>query len=117
MDEQKLRFRVGVVVLAAAIITIILITLLGAWPSPFTPRYTVQVEFPNAPGVTIDTPVRKSGIQIGRVAALELLENGRVLLTLKIDARYRLQTDEVCRISTGSLVTGDAVVEWIQATE
>jgi len=115
MDERILRFRVGVVVVAAAIITIILITLLGAWPSPFKPRYTVQVEFPTAPGVTVDTPVRRSGIQIGRVADVELLDNGRVLLTLKIDDNYRLKTDQVCRISTGSLVTGDAILEWVHS--
>ncbi len=115
MDERVLRFRVGVVVVAAAIITIILITLLGAWPSPFRPRYTVQIEFPTAPGVTVDTPVRRSGIQIGRVSSLELLDNGRVLLTLKIDANYRLKKDLLCRISTGSMVTGDAVLEWVNS--
>ena len=79
MDERVLRFRVGVVVVAAAIITIILITLLGAWPSPFTPRYTLHIVFPAAPGVTVDTPVRKSGIEIGRVSSLELREKGGVL--------------------------------------
>jgi len=115
MDERVLRFRVGVVVVAAAIITIILITLLGAWPSPFKPRYTVQIEFATAPGVTVDTPVRRSGIQIGRVSDLELLDNGRVLLTLKIDDNYRLKTDQVCRISTGSVVTGDAILEWVNS--
>jgi phospholipid/cholesterol/gamma-HCH transport system substrate-binding protein len=117
MDERQLRFRVGVVVVAAALITIILITLLGAWPSPFEPRYTVFVAFPKAPGVTIDTPVRKSGIQIGRVSDLELLEDGQVELTLKMDARYRLARNQVCRISTGSLVTGDAILEWVEADE
>ena len=72
MDERTLRFRVGVVVVAGATILIILITLLGAWPSPFKPRYTFSSRFPRSPGVTIDTPVRKSGIQIGRVADVEL---------------------------------------------
>src|SRR3990167_7638374 len=101
MDERDLRFRVGVVVVAAAIITIILITLLGAWPSPFTPRYTLHIVFPAAPGVTIDTPIRKSGIEIGRVANLELRETGGVLLTLKINSQYPLRFNEMCRISTG----------------
>ena len=117
MDERVLRFRVGVVVVAAAIITIILITLLGAWPSPFKPRYTLHIVFPAAPGVTIDTPVRKSGIQIGRVSNLELRESGGVLLTLKIDARYPLRRNETCRVSTGSLVTGDAVLEFVPSDD
>lgn len=113
MDERVLRFRVGVVVVAGAIITVILITLLGAWPSPFTPRYTLHILFPAAPGVTIDTPIRKSGIEIGRVTNLELRETGGVLLTLKINSQYPLRFNEMCRISTGSFVTGDAVLEFI----
>lgn len=115
MDERVLRFRVGVVVVAAAIITIILITLLGAWPSPFRPRYTVKIEFPTAPGVTVDTPVRKSGIQIGRVSDVQLRNDGNVDLTLKIDTQYRLRENEICRITTGSMVTGDAVLEWVRS--
>lgn len=115
MDERVLRFRVGVVVVAAAIITIILITLLGAWPSPFRPRYTVKIQFPTAPGVTVDTPVRKSGIQIGRVSDVKLQADGNVQLTVKIDAKYQLGKNEICRITTGSLVTGDAVLEWVRS--
>ncbi len=116
MDERVLRFRVGVVVVAAAIITIILITLLGAWPSPFKPRYTLHIVFPEAPGVTIDTPVRKSGIQIGRVSDVELKEAGDVVLTLKIDAKYPIRANELCRITTGSLVTGDAILEFARSS-
>ncbi|MFO7906412.1 MAG: MlaD family protein [Planctomycetota bacterium] len=115
MDERVLRFRVGVVVVAAAIITIILVTLLGAWPSPFRPRYTVKIQFPTAPGVTVDTPVRKSGIQIGRVSDVKLQPDGNVQLTVKIDAKYQLGENEICRITTGSLVTGDAVLEWVRS--
>ncbi|MCU0959045.1 MAG: MlaD family protein [Pirellulaceae bacterium] len=113
MDERVLRFRVGVVVVAAAIITIILITLLGAWPNPFTPQYLLHILFPSAPGVTIDTPVRKSGIEIGRVANLELRDEGGVWVTMKINSRYPLRFNEICRIGTGSLVTGDAVLEFV----
>ena len=108
MDERVLRFRVGVVVVAAAIITIILITLLGAWPNPFSPRDTLHIRFDSAPGVTVDTPVRKNGVKIGRVSELELSERG-VLLTLEIDSEYprpgqrhlphphRLARDRRCR--------------------
>jgi phospholipid/cholesterol/gamma-HCH transport system substrate-binding protein len=115
MDERILRFRVGVVVVAAALITMFLITLLGAWPNPFTPRNTLHILFPAAPGVTIDTPVRKSGIEIGRVSEMELKDTGEVLLTLKIDSRYPLRYNEECRIATGSLVTGDAMLEFVPA--
>jgi phospholipid/cholesterol/gamma-HCH transport system substrate-binding protein len=114
MDERVLKFRVGVVVVAAAAITVILIALLGAWPNPFEPRYTITMKFPEAPGVTVDTPVRKSGIQIGRVSGVELLDEGGVILNLKIDSKYKLYRNEECRISTGSVVTGDAVLEFVK---
>jgi phospholipid/cholesterol/gamma-HCH transport system substrate-binding protein len=116
MDERVLRFRVGVVVVAAAMITVVLIMLLGAWNNPFAPHYTVHIRFDAAPGVTVDTPVRKSGIKIGRVSKLELWERG-VVLTLEIEARYPIRNNEVCRIRTGSLVTGDAVLEFVTAKD
>ncbi len=115
MDERVLRFRVGVVVVAAAIITIILITLLGAWPSPFKERNTFDIRFSEAPGVTVDTPVRKSGIQIGRVSKVELGDDGDVWLKLQIDAEYKIRKNEICRISTGSFVTGDAILEFVRS--
>ena len=117
MDERVLKFRVGVVVVAAAAITVILIALLGAWPNPFEPRYTIFIVFPEAPGVTVDTPVRKSGIQIGRVSGVELRDEGGVELKMKIDSKYKLYDNEICRISTGSVVTGDAVLEFVRLAD
>ena len=112
MDERVLRFRVGVVVLAAAVITCILIMLLGEGQAIFQRRYTIYLKFPQAPGVTIDTPVRKHGVLIGRVSDVKLLEEGGVLLKVWIDSRYTLHRSEVPRISTSSLL-GDAVVEFV----
>ena len=113
MDERQLKFRVGVVVLAAAVITVILITLLGAWPTLFQEHMTIEVAYSEAPGVTVDTPVRMSGIQVGRVSDLKLQEDGTVLVDMKIDQRYKIPTNRICRIGTGSLITGDAIIEWV----
>ena len=54
MDDRVLRFRVGVVVLAAAVITCILVMLLGEGQSVFQRRYTIYLKFPQAPGVTVE---------------------------------------------------------------
>jgi phospholipid/cholesterol/gamma-HCH transport system substrate-binding protein len=112
MDERVLRFRVGVVVLAAAVITSVLIMLLGEGSAIFQRRYTVFLRFPQAPGVTVDTPVRKHGILVGRVSDVKLLDEGGVLLTAWVDNRYTVRRNEVCRISTSSLL-GDAVLEFV----
>ncbi len=113
MDERVLSFRVGVVVVTAVILGVILILLFGAAPQFFTETYTVRVRFPRAPGVTVNTPVLKSGVKIGRVTDVELLREGGVILTLRLDRDKPVLRSEVPRISTGSLVTGDAVVEFV----
>ena len=117
MDERTIQFRVGVVVVAALAITVILIFMFGTGRKLFTEEYTIYVGFPRAPGVTVDTPVRKSGVLIGRVSEVKLLDEGGVILTLRIDKKYRLRQNETARISPGSLVTGDAVVEFVPAPQ
>ncbi len=114
MDERVLSFRVGVVVVTSVMISVILIVLFGAVPQAFTPTYTVTVQFPRAPGVAVNTPVRKSGVNIGRVSNVKLLDEGGVIITLRLDQSQPVRLNEYPRISTGSLVTGDAVVEFVR---
>lgn len=116
MEERTLQFRVGVVVIAAAIITIILVMVLGEGRRLFRQQYTIYLRFPQAPGVTVDTPVRKNGVLIGRVSNVQLRDEGGVELTAKIDQRYRLRRNEICRIATASLL-GDAVLEFVPSGE
>ncbi len=113
MDERVLRQRVGVVVLAAAIITAFLVARFGDLPLSWGPgTYTIFVRFPYAPGVTPGTPVRKSGVQIGRVTAVELQERGGVLVTTEIQRNKPIFATETARISTAS-VLGDAIIEFV----
>ena len=114
MNERVMQFRVGVMVLATVLITMILMALLGEMPT-FKGQYTIRIKFPQAPGVTTDTPVRKSGILIGRVAHHEFADDGGVIVTAKIDADISLKQNEVCRIK-GSLL-GDAVLEFVPASD
>ena len=116
MDERVLRFRVGVVVVAAVIITIILVMLFGAWPTVLQRQYELHVKFPEAPGIMVDTPVRKSGVLIGRVSSVELLDEGGVLVSANIYDRYKLRQNETCRIGAGSLI-GDAILEFVPSSE
>ena len=113
MDEQGYRFGVGVLVVASLVITIILILFFGAAPNFFARRYEITINFERAPGVETDTPVRKNGVQIGRVTAVKLLDsndndtkNPGVNLTMELDSQYKIRASEVARIGTGSLITG-----------
>ena len=114
MEERTMQFRVGVVVLATLIIAGVLVLIFGEAPRLFEKGIIVHVRFPRAPGVMVDTPVRKSGILIGRVRSVELAEDGTVQVTLGIFRRYqgRIYRDEVCRIEGGSLL-GDSVISFV----
>ena len=114
MDERRLRIRVGIVVFAAVIVLVILVVLFGLKPQFLQPQYTIKIGFPRAPGVSRDTPVRKDGVPIGRVTDVMLREEGGVVLTMRIDEQRKLKMNERARISTGSLVTNDAVVEFVR---
>ena len=116
MDERIAQFRVGVLVLATIIVAAILIARIGNLPGIVQDQYTIYVRFPQAPGVTVDTPVLKSGILIGRVTRVTLLDSGGVVVTTRIDANRRLRNNEVCKISTGSIL-GDAILEFVPSSQ
>jgi len=110
MDERVVSFRVGVMVVATIILAALLVLLFGEMPSLFRQTYTVYVKFPQAPGVVQDTPVRKSGILVGKVSKVEFDDNdGQVLVTIELDPEIKVRRDEVFRI-TGSLL-GDAELQ------
>ena len=123
MDEQGYRFGVGVLVIASLVIVIILILFFGAAPDFLAKRYQVTINFPEAPRVETDTPVRKNGVKIGRVTNVELLgvddqgEDRGVNLTLELDVKHKVRASEVARIVTDSIITGDAVIEFVRGNE
>jgi phospholipid/cholesterol/gamma-HCH transport system substrate-binding protein len=111
MDDRVVQFRVGVTVLAALIITGILMLLFGEAPALLRGTYTVYIKFPSAPGVSQDTPIRKSGIRIGRVSKVQFAPDNQVLATASIDGNIELFRDEVVRITAGLL--GDTALEFV----
>ncbi len=114
MDERMMKFRVGVVAGVTLFIAGVLVLVFGNFSLEdyFGGYYSLDIEFPEAPGVTESTPVRKSGITIGRVTSVELEPNGKVLVTVAIKNKYKLRRDEMPRIAGGSLF-GDSVIEFV----
>ncbi len=110
MDDRKKQFRVGVVVFASMLVTSILIVMTSDFSgSLFREQYQIQVLVSQAPGVAPDTPVRRRGILIGRVATVEDMDDG-ALITINVNAEKHVKTNEVARVQT-SLI-GDAVIEF-----
>lgn len=112
MEERVLQFRVGVLVVATVVMGLVLLVLFEELPKGIGGRKTIYVHFPAAPGVSVDTPVRKSGILVGRVTEVRLEDTGGVLITARLDANRKVLKSETCRISTGNLL-GDAMLEFV----
>lgn len=110
MNERVLHLRVGLMVVVSLLIAGILVFWFGETPT-LKKTYVILIKFPQAPGVTPDTPVRKSGILIGRVLRHEFADDGGVVVAARIDEGVPLKQNEVCRIK-GSLL-GDAVLEFV----
>jgi len=119
MNERRLQIMVGLLVIGCGVLlTILLVQFAGQEPVfRRTKQYLVHV--PEAPGVSPNTPVRKSGILIGRVSRVQLAEEipefadwGGVILTVEIDAHRKIFHDEVFVIRRTLL--GDAVLEVVR---
>ena len=112
MSDRSKAFWVGLFGLGTAVTAGVLIL----WNSdfsvlPFRAQYELQLRVPQAPGVAPDTPVRRRGILIGRVADVEATDEG-ALITLNIDEGQVVKTNELPRIQTSMM--GDAIVEFVQ---
>jgi phospholipid/cholesterol/gamma-HCH transport system substrate-binding protein len=112
MDDAKLRFGVGVLVLSAMGVGVILTFLFGAFPTVLARTYSLTVDMDSAAGVSPNTPVLRDGVRIGRVTKIELKPDGGVQLSLSIDADRQLTRNYLPRTISGSLITGDAKIEF-----
>lgn len=122
MTERRMQFLVGVLVLFALVVSGVLIFLFGEVPT-FASTYPVYVDFEYAPNVQVDTPVRKSGIRIGRVSVVRLNDDlAQAPVTVVVQIEYgrvsgqnpkglRLRGDTQARIARTLL--GDAAIEFV----
>ncbi|EMB14458.1 MlaD family protein [Rhodopirellula europaea] len=115
MDDSRLRFGVGVLVIAAIGIAVILTFLFGAFPAILNREYTLNVYFPSADGINVNAPVYRDGVKIGRVDDIRLQEEGGVRLILSMDESVSMTHQYIPQIGIGSLITGDSKLEFRKA--
>src|SRR5262249_35180539 len=116
MNEQGVRFRIGVFVLTSIILLAVLIILFGRFPTMFKgPSHRYYVKFQYAPGVSVNTPVRRSGVRIGQVEKLEWDDApGESLVTVVIDPPHVLYADDTPTLVHGAL-SGDTSIDFESA--
>jgi phospholipid/cholesterol/gamma-HCH transport system substrate-binding protein len=100
-------------VISALLLAAILIVVFGDFPTPFRRGKELEIRFASAPGVMEGTPVRKSGILVGRVEEIGFSEDSAdVIVKVRLDDDVDLRKHEFCRIDSGTLL-GDAVLEFV----
>lgn len=113
MNEQALRFRVGVFVLASLLLLAVLITLFGGSPTFFKRHDRYTILFSDASGVAPGTPVRRSGVRIGEVGSVKLVdESAKVHVGILIEKPYRLYQGDQPTLVHG-LLSGDTTIDFV----
>src|SRR3954464_10386416 len=110
MNDQAIRFRLGIFVLAALLIMGILVTLFGGMPTIFKHTNPYIIVFPNASGIAVGSPVRKSGVKIGEVSNVKLDDlNGKVNVGIEVDKDFTLRKSDQATLMS-ALLGGDAFI-------
>jgi phospholipid/cholesterol/gamma-HCH transport system substrate-binding protein len=113
MNEQALRFRIGVFVLASLLLLAVLITLFGSFPRVLTRTTEYTVRFTEAPGVAEGTPVRRSGIRVGEVRRVELDdETGAVRVHIAVEKPHTIRQNEQPTLVQG-ILGGDTAIDFL----
>ena len=116
MNEQRLRFRLGLFVVITLGILVVLVAMFSALPNFFasTNRYFILLD--DATGISSGTPVRRSGVRIGQVTRVDLNdETGEVRVTIEVPKRYKLYQNEEPVVTR--TVLGDPAIDFVLRPE
>ena len=112
-NSKTLRFRLGIFVIVALVLFAVLVVMFGSLPTLFKRSIKYTVRFLDAPGLTVGSPVRRSGVRVGEVREIVLDEDrGIVIAKLAIDAPYTIRRSEVPTLVLGILGT-DASIDLV----
>src|SRR5712692_11273681 len=104
MNSKDIRFRVGLFVLGSLALLAALITAFSGFPSIFKQYNRYTIVFPEAPGVSSGTPVRRSGVRIGEVTSIKLDdETGQVYVTIAVERQHILRHSDQAALVHGLL--------------
>ena len=79
-------------------------------------NYSVVAEFDNVSGLKVGAAIETAGVGIGKVAKVELAEQGIARVTMLIDQDIKITTDAIASIRTQGLI-GDKYIKIIQGAD
>ncbi|HUQ71588.1 MAG TPA: MlaD family protein [Planctomycetaceae bacterium] len=112
MNERRLQFAVGLMVLVAMSIGSALVIRFGDLSRELQDRYPLVIHLESAGGLYPTAPVLLSGLSIGIVKTLAFdPEDGGVLVTAEIRKEIKLRSDSVPIVARSLL--GETVIEFV----
>jgi ABC-type transporter Mla subunit MlaD len=113
MSERRLKLRLGLFVAGALAVLAGLVILFGGTPHLFANKAKYTIVYPEAPGIAVGTPIRKSGVRIGEVTTLDLdPNNGQVRVAIAVEPKYLPRRNEDATI-TRALISGDTAIDFL----
>ncbi len=113
MAERRMRLKLGLFVAGSLAALAGLVVMFGGAPTLWSTTDKYTLVFPEAPGITPGTPIRKSGVRIGEVSSIDLnADSGQVLVRITVDPKYRPRTGEDAVITRG-ILNGDTAIEFV----
>jgi phospholipid/cholesterol/gamma-HCH transport system substrate-binding protein len=103
---------VGAFVLSALLLGALLFFYSGQASTLFAKKFSVSASLRNAQGLASDAKVFVSGVEVGRVRAIDITENNDIRLTLELLERFHplVRTDSRASLSKLAMI-GNASVE------
>ncbi len=108
--NMKKEVIVGVFVLVGLLCTAYLTVKLGRMEVFGSDGYELQARFTSASGLRVGASVEVAGVQVGRVALIDLdAEHSQAIITLSLDDRLKFTDDTIASIKTSGLI-GDKYI-------
>lgn len=105
------QLRVGLTVIISSLVLALLLFLMSGTGGFFTKRITLLAFFDNASGLRVGAPVRLSGVDIGNVTAIRVVDTKEKRLTpveviMKVSTKYdfNLRRDSVIALDTAGVL-------------
>ncbi|MCG9972605.1 MlaD family protein [Christiangramia crocea] len=112
------KIRLGVFVVMGTLVLIVALYYIGNRQHLFTNNIPVYAEFENVNGLQLGNNVRYSGINVGNVSKIEMLEESRILVQMMVEESTGkfIKKDAIATVGTDGLV-GSMVVNILPGKE
>ena len=116
MSKRHNELTIGIMAIAVLAVVVFLVFTFGSKSFPTLSKgYKIYAEFEKASGVNRNTPVFKSGVKIGYVESVKLIDDAKrsyALVEIVIDSSRKVYSTEVCRINQ-SFMSSDATLDFV----